>query len=521
MISYAQNFEDVLLIRCFGKLSDGFYVDIGAYHPVIASVTKVFYDAGWCGINLEPGVGIDALREGRPRDINLAIAITDAEGEADFWEHTQDPGTSTLAPEVPEVVAEKAGVRILRRVPTLSLTQLLERYAGDRHIHFLKIDAEGSEDAIIAGGDWQRFRPEVLIVESTEPYTNRRTVAPWQERLRQAAYTFAYFDGINDFWVRAESESLLASFAFPVNVLDNFRVYDREADDLRGVLAEARAMAADAQLALVQTQDELAGADSAWRAAEAARATAETARTMAETARATAETERATAETARTTAEAARATAETARTAAEAALEETRHELETFRDKAAGAEQDASATREELVSVRQALADLEAWRRRLFVKLKAREAPLELRLVLPLARALRLGLPSSAAPEAPSGALGAATAVEPASGKRGLRRRLKKGLKRTKKRVRRWHLSAIRAAVVAVAAQMAKRAPKLFAKIRRDVHRKIGDAGGETAQPSPEAAVRAQVIEDALLTLALHEDRRSAGSSALPRTPGR
>ena len=88
MISYAQNFEDVLLIRCFGTLSDGFYVDIGAYHPVIASVTKVFYDAGWCGINLEPGVGIDALREGRPRDINLAIAITDAEGEADFGEHT-------------------------------------------------------------------------------------------------------------------------------------------------------------------------------------------------------------------------------------------------------------------------------------------------------------------------------------------------------------------------------------------------------------------------------------------------
>ena len=31
----------------------------------------------------------------------------------------------------------------------------------------------------------------------------------------------------------------------------------------------------------------------------------------------------------------------------------------------------------------------------------------------------------------------------------------------------------------------------------------------------------AQIIEDALLTLALHEDRRSAGSSALPRTPGR
>ena len=88
MISCTQNPEDVLLARCSGKVCDGFYVDIGACHPVIASVTKVFYDAGWCGINLEPGGSIDALREARPRDINLAIAITDAEGEADFGEHT-------------------------------------------------------------------------------------------------------------------------------------------------------------------------------------------------------------------------------------------------------------------------------------------------------------------------------------------------------------------------------------------------------------------------------------------------
>ncbi|MFO1146554.1 MAG: FkbM family methyltransferase [Rhodospirillales bacterium] len=65
---------------------------------------------------------------------------------------------------------------------------------------FLKIDAEGSEEAIIAGGDWQRFRPEVLVVESTEILTNRRIEAVWQETLRQASYTFAYFDGVNDFW---------------------------------------------------------------------------------------------------------------------------------------------------------------------------------------------------------------------------------------------------------------------------------------------------------------------------------
>ena len=34
MISYAQNFEDVMLARVFAGRSDGFYVDVGAADPI-------------------------------------------------------------------------------------------------------------------------------------------------------------------------------------------------------------------------------------------------------------------------------------------------------------------------------------------------------------------------------------------------------------------------------------------------------------------------------------------------------
>jgi hypothetical protein len=43
MISYAQNHEDVLLERCFGTQQSGFYVDVGAWEPVLHSVTQHFY----------------------------------------------------------------------------------------------------------------------------------------------------------------------------------------------------------------------------------------------------------------------------------------------------------------------------------------------------------------------------------------------------------------------------------------------------------------------------------------------
>ena len=49
MISYAQNFEDVILNRLFKGKANGFYIDVGAWHPVDHSVTKHFTIRGGQG----------------------------------------------------------------------------------------------------------------------------------------------------------------------------------------------------------------------------------------------------------------------------------------------------------------------------------------------------------------------------------------------------------------------------------------------------------------------------------------
>ena len=54
IISYAQNFEDVLLWRALKQVRNGFYIDIGAQHPEHDSVSKLFYDHGWRGVHVEP-----------------------------------------------------------------------------------------------------------------------------------------------------------------------------------------------------------------------------------------------------------------------------------------------------------------------------------------------------------------------------------------------------------------------------------------------------------------------------------
>lgn len=236
MLSYTGNFEDVLLERCFRDVEEGFFIDIGAHHPTHSSVTRWFYDRGWSGINIEPGDGIEAFRKDRPRDINLEVAVADFDGEATFWIHSGNTGTSTLSREVSDAVSQRAGEIQSRKVKVMTLPKVIEKYAPGRHVHFLKVDAEGAENAIVLSTDWTNHRPEVIVIESTEPYTNKRRTEPWQERLERSAYRMAYFDGVNDFWVRDESSRLLAAFNVPVNVLDFFKLYDPELEALRAEL---------------------------------------------------------------------------------------------------------------------------------------------------------------------------------------------------------------------------------------------------------------------------------------------
>src|SRR3954462_3282364 len=86
-ISYAQNFEDVMLHRALMGVVNGFYIDVGASDPVLDSVTKAFYELGWTGITIEPEPEVSRkLCEDRKRDINLGVAIGDHAGSGTLFD---------------------------------------------------------------------------------------------------------------------------------------------------------------------------------------------------------------------------------------------------------------------------------------------------------------------------------------------------------------------------------------------------------------------------------------------------
>ena len=96
LISYAQNFEDVMLWRALGYVTNGFYVDIGAQDPLIDSVSLAFYERGWRGIHVEPTVYYAArLRQQRPEDVVIQAAVGDQAGILPLFE-IPDTGLTTL-----------------------------------------------------------------------------------------------------------------------------------------------------------------------------------------------------------------------------------------------------------------------------------------------------------------------------------------------------------------------------------------------------------------------------------------
>jgi FkbM family methyltransferase len=240
--SFSQNYEDVVLWRALRHIDKGFYIDCGAYHPEQHSVTKAFYDRGWRGINIEPIPALlQTFVEQRHGDTNLGVALSDHADGATLYEII-DTGLSTFIPEIARDHIDAGFVARSIEVETTPLTRILEQVAPDT-IHFLKIDVEGAEHLVLNGTDLRRFRPWIILVEATKPLTQQPSHLEWEPGLIEAGYQFAYFDGLNRFYVSGEHSELREALAIPPNWFDNFVQVDqlRELERAQREIADLKA----------------------------------------------------------------------------------------------------------------------------------------------------------------------------------------------------------------------------------------------------------------------------------------
>jgi len=212
-ISYAQRFEDLYLMRCFGDRSDGFYIDIGSGHPVYDNVSFAFYLKGWRGITVEPNPWLSRLsRAVRPRDRHVEALVGAAPGKATFYLVREYHGLSTMIENHARAALREFGKSSEAiEVPLTTLTDLCAGHAPAA-FDFLKIDVEGAEADVLKGADWRRYRPKVVVVEALAPYTLAPAFEQWEALLGAHGYRYVWFDSLNRYYLAREAEALAACF---------------------------------------------------------------------------------------------------------------------------------------------------------------------------------------------------------------------------------------------------------------------------------------------------------------------
>ncbi|EKU83205.1 FkbM family methyltransferase [Massilia timonae] len=221
-VSYAQNGEDVLLWRALGHVRHGFYIDVGANDPVEHSVTKAFYERGWRGVSIEPLPSFhQAFEEQRPHDVNLAIAAGAADGELTLYDVPAVRGWASPEQSVAEMHRAEGHEVAELTVPVRTLASICEEHVRGE-IHFLKVDVEGFEGEVLRGMDFARWRPWVLVIEATLPNSRETNHESWEHLVTGQRYRFAWFDGLNRYYVAEEHAELLAHFGVQPNVFDSF-----------------------------------------------------------------------------------------------------------------------------------------------------------------------------------------------------------------------------------------------------------------------------------------------------------
>lgn len=168
--SYSWEGEDTLAIKLFSDRighACGFFVDIGAHHPLALSNTYALYKRGWRGLNIDATPGsMEPFRKYRPEDINLEIAIGGRRERLPFTIFS-DPALNGFVDESTVRAHEARGISVQRvvEIECIPVNEVLRSHLKGRAIDLLNLDIEGRDLEVLRSLDFQTWRPKMIILE--------------------------------------------------------------------------------------------------------------------------------------------------------------------------------------------------------------------------------------------------------------------------------------------------------------------------------------------------------------------
>jgi len=207
--SYSQWGDDVLCLQYFEGKSGCAFLEAGANDPVSLSQTYLLEQNGWTGVLVEPVPDCcKRLRDQRPNSkvYQNALGSPSDRGSLRLF---MPGGVSELTRELRPEDTDAEGTII--EAQYMTLTEVLSD-AGVERLTYLSLDLEGMEDRALEGFDFERFKPELIIVEDRVEHLRTHRL------LKNRGFKLVRRNGSNNWYVPLSAD-------FPVALKTRLRLF--------------------------------------------------------------------------------------------------------------------------------------------------------------------------------------------------------------------------------------------------------------------------------------------------------
>ena len=160
--------EDIFVSNYTKNIKNGFYIDIGAHHPLNQNNTFLLHKKNWSGINVDINeFSIDLFNYLRPNDLNIQTIISDSNDYVDLYYQKDFSFLNTI--DLSTAKRHFNNNFKTRKVKSLTFNELLSNSIyKNKKINFLNIDVEGAEMKILKCIDFAKYDPDLICIEILE-----------------------------------------------------------------------------------------------------------------------------------------------------------------------------------------------------------------------------------------------------------------------------------------------------------------------------------------------------------------
>ena len=162
---YSQFGEDKILDELIPKNhTNGFYVDVGCFHPKKHSNTYMLFKRGWSGINIDMEEDkVETFKLTRPRDYNFLGAISDKVENVKIYRNQEFGVGSSIIPDFinKDIIIDE------NTIQTTKLDNVINQSPfKNKKIDLLNIDTEGNDLKVLKSLSFNIYNPHIIIIET-------------------------------------------------------------------------------------------------------------------------------------------------------------------------------------------------------------------------------------------------------------------------------------------------------------------------------------------------------------------